>query len=265
MPRFYERTELTSFRASIKEICPPWLQGEQGYRVMYSLAFQLDIVAEWLRIGILQRMPGQAQTSALPFIGLDRQISRGRAESDEAYIQRLRGAFQTWKFAGNAPTLIKQIRASLAPQTRRVRYVVNGVEADGTTRFADWWTVESDGTLSYHRAEPNNWNWDDTWDQIRFWVILYGTSLTPWYWGDGHLWGGGQSWGFQETSFEYQDILSLQDKWKCAGSHSWEDGGLIITNDDALFDPTGSGAGYPNGTWDDPSNRVAGALYLGGI
>lgn len=257
----------TNFRAAIKEIGPPWLQGYYGYRLLYSMGIQLDAISEYLRMGVLQRMPGQAQSAALPFIGLDKRLRRGRAESDASYVVRLRNAFQTWKFAGNAPTLIKQLLVALSPETYRVRYVVNGITA-GTppARFADWWTIESgDDEPTYHRQSVNNWNWDDTWDQIRFWVILYGTSFTPWYWGDGHTWGGGQSWGFEEDGALFKDMLGQTLVWKCAGSHAWRDGGIIVTTDDTLFDPTGSGANYPDGTWGDFTNRAAGALYLGGI
>lgn len=259
----------TNFRASIKGLGPPWLQADSGYRWLYGAAIQIDAISEYLRMGVLQRMPGQAQSAALPYIGLDRRLRRGRLETDAAYAIRLRQAFGTWKFAGNAPTLIKQLLVALAPETYRVRYVVNGINpgsAPLNTRFADWWTFETGDTEpTYHRQEANNWNWDGTWDQIRFWVIIYGTSFTPWYWGDGHTWGGGQSWGFQEDGALFKDMLGQTQAWKCAGSHAWQDGGIIVTSDDTMFSPTGSGAGYPDGTWEEYANRAAGALYLGGI
>lgn len=266
------------FRGSVQEISPPWLQGDQGYRFTYStIGIPLDAQAEYARLGTLQRFPGKAQSAALPFIGADRKIIRGFRESDDAYVPRLRRAFQTWKFAGNAPTLLTELAAYFSPTPPVMRYVVNGVDHNGVA-FADWWTLIS-GTLSHYRKTPSNWNWDGQTGQIRFWIIIYrNEGFTPWFWDDGHFWDQpGLSWDFEENfteNFAY-DAHNLVAQWKAAGSHAGPfpslDGGIIVTGDMSLFDPTGSGAGYPNGTWDNYFNRagVSGpaptTFYLDGI
>jgi hypothetical protein len=262
-------TPTAPFREGVQAISPPWLQGTNGYKFTYSaIGIVFDALAEYLRLGTLQRFPGQAQSSALPFIGRDRKILRGFRESDVAYVPRLRAAFQTWKFAGNAQTLLRELAAYFSPNPPVIRYVVNGQFPDGTT-FTDWWTIQ-DGEISHFRNSPWNWNWDNQLGQIRFWVIIYrNEGFTPWFWGDGHFWGGGQSWGFEENftqNFAY-DARNFIRQWKAAGSHCLALGGIIVTGDASLFDPTGFGAGYPNGTWNVYANRagIPSTFYLDGI
>lgn len=269
-----EVAPVTYFRAGVQALSPPFLAGPEGYSFTYSvIGVPLDAIAEYTRLGVLQRFPGVAQSSALPFIGNDRKIIRGFRESDDAYIPRLRGAFNTWKFAGNAQTLLSELAAYFSPSAPSMRYIVNGIDHNGA-RFADWWTL-SDGQLTYYRnqnasAWGNNWNWDNQDGQIRFWVIIYrNEGFTPWFWGDGHFWGGGQSWGYEENftaNFAY-DARNLIRQWKAAGSHCLSLGGVIVTGDTSLFNPTGSGAGYPNGTWGTYANRagIPTTFYLDGV
>lgn len=259
------------FRSGVQALSPPFLANTWGYRFTYSaIGVVLDALAEYLRLGVLQRFPGKCQSEALPFIGADRKILRGFRESDGAYIPRLRHAHQTWRFAGNAQTLLTELAAYFSPTPPVIRYVVNGVDENGT-QFADWWTL-IDGTLSHHRQNPSNWNWDGQTGQIRFWIIIYrNEGFTPWFWGDGHFWGGGQSWGFEEEfteNFAY-DAHNLIAQWKAAGSHCWQLGGIIVTGDMTLFDPTGfvPAQGHPNGTWDTYANRagIPTTFYLDGV
>ncbi len=122
----------TTLRDSVKVVCPPWLQGYWGYRLMYSLAIQLDGVAESLRQGLLARMPGYGTAEALPYIGNDRQIARGFQETDDSYIARLQTAFDTWKIAGSARSILIQLAGYVTPSLPLMRYVVNGVDEIGT-------------------------------------------------------------------------------------------------------------------------------------
>ena len=132
---------ITNFRASIKEISPPWLQADQGYRWLYNFGLQLDIVSEYLRMGAIQRFPSYCQSAALRHIGADRQIGRGFRESDGAYSPRLRGARTTWRLAGNARTLLKQVAAYFSPNAPKLRIVTPGRQRDNT-EFTDWWTLD---------------------------------------------------------------------------------------------------------------------------
>lgn len=262
------------FRGSVLKLGPPWLLDAVGARLLYgTIGILYDCLAEYLRIGKLQGFPGMAQSSALKFLGRDRKIIRGFRETDDGYADRLVGAFPTWKFAGNAPTLLRQLAAYFAPSPPVIRYVVNGVNANGIA-FSDWWTIDN-GNLTHQRATPSNWDWDGQTGQIRFWLILYrNEGFTPWYWDDGHVWDGGQSWDYEENfteNFGY-DARNVVRQWKAAGSHAGTypnvDAGIIITPaGSGLFDPSGSGAGYPDGTWDDWQNRAGfpTTVYIDGI
>lgn len=270
MPVTFELTpEGTFFRATVRTLSPPYLAGDIGYRFTYStIGIVYDALAEYLRIGKLQQFPDTCQSSAFRYIGADRNMLRGFRETDAAYAPRLRGFRATWRLAGNAPTLLRQLAAYFSPNAPVIRYVVNGTDANGV-RFADWWTLSS-GVLSFHRQSPSNWDWDGQTDQIRFWIIIYrNEGFTPWFWGDGHMWGGGQSWGYEEEFTENfaVDARAFVNKYKAAGSHAWQLGGLIVTGDSSLFVPSGSGAGYPDGTWTTYANRtgIPTTFYLDGI
>jgi hypothetical protein len=261
MPSFEVVQQGSFFRALVRTLSPPYLAGDTGYRWTYSaIGIPLDMMGEYLRLGVLQGFPDYARSDALRFIGTDRKMLRGFREDDLAYAPRLRTARQTWKLAGNAPTLLRELAAYFSPSPPVIRYVVNGYTDSGAglAQFADWWTY-ANGTLSYHRQSPSNWDWDGTTDQIRFWIIIYrNEGFTPWFWGDGHAWGGGQSWGYEEEFTENfaSDARKFISQWKAAGSHCWHFGGIIVTGDASLFDPTGSGAGFPDGTWGNYFNRV---------
>ena len=270
MPTFEEKPAVGYFREAAMETCPPWLQGDQGSRFMYSLGIQLDGIAEQFRLGVIQRFPGVCSAEALQHIGADRVLRRGAAEPESGYRDRNRKAFKSWKKAGSPLAVLEQLGAYFAPTPPVLRYVVNGLD-ENDNRIADWWTLEN-GVYSYVRANPSNWDWDGTYPPGRFWIIVYGQVLTPWYWGDGHVWGGGQSWGFEEDGSLIQDVRSLIATWKAAGSHAGTflnglDAGILFTNDAALFDPTASpgSPGMPDGTWADPLNRDPNAFYLSGV
>jgi len=274
------KPEFQPFRSSVKKWAPPWLTGKWGYRTLYTGGLMVDAIAEWLRIGIIQRMPKSCGSEAVPHIGRDRRITRGRAETEAQYRERLRLALPTWQLAGNAPTLLKQLYAYLTPTAYRIRYVTSGSDASNN-HFADYWTIEGNEALSYTRVSPNNWNWDNQWNQVRFWLVIYGPVFTPWRWGlpsagSGLEYNQGQSWGFLEDGSVLQDILSLVNQWKCAGSHATADGGLIVTTNDTFLAPTNSPSDphMPDGTWGDlvSGHRPDGnngrddlALFLGGI
>lgn len=270
MTQFTAPPRSTKFRASIKRVSPPWLQGPSGYRVMYTLGFQIDFLAEWLRHGIIARMPHHTPTDGLPAIGSDRKMLRGFREGDAGYADRLAGAFPTWRLAGNARTVLSQMAAYFAPDPPKMRIVTPGLMPDGVTTFADWWTLEN-GTFSFHRQSPSNWDWDSiagVEHRGRFWLIIYrNEGFTPWYWGDGHYWGGGQSWGYEESFTENfgADARRFIFQWKAAGSHAWRSGGIIVTGDQSLWDPSGTGPTYPSGGWAQPSMRYVGPFYLDGV
>jgi len=261
--------ETTTFRESVKTICPSWLQGFWGYRFMYNCATHIDAVSEALKQGVLARMPGYGTREALPFIGHDRQILRGFQETDAAYIARLQQAIPTWKVAGNPYAIIGQLAGYVSPFVPTIRYVVNGQDDQGDG-FSDWITLQA-GSTTYTRAQPRDWDWfgSDPGD-FHFWIILYilnapATGLIlPKNWGT-WTWGDGSSWGSTATQALVGDIRSIVSKWKASGSDCTNI--IVVHNDPSnIWVPGGGGtAPFPAGNWYDFRQRWNGALYWDGV
>lgn len=284
-PEFNVVEQGTPFRASAQEFSPPWLRGYVGSRYVYSGAIMWDTLAEFVRIGVIQRYPSLAQSSALAPLGRDRKIFRGLSETDEHYAERLRVFKRTWKLAGNAPTMLRQLWELMTPNATRIRYVVNGYDgAPGAgTQFADWWTIDGSG-LTFQRVSPSNWNWDGQFGKnVRFWVIVYRDDLTPAKWGvPPYPWAEpGLFWGGEPGSSRdwVIDTFNIVQTFKAAGSHMgpWPgfNGGLIVADPtftgapwgpSGPFDPaTVPGYPMPNGTFQDYGSRSPGAVYVSGL
>lgn len=280
-----------NFRGGTLSLSPPWLGGEWGERLMYAQGIQLDALGEYLRMGILQRFPELCQPEMLFALGRDKKIFRGLSESDENYARRLVQFKRTWKLAGNAPTLLRQLWELQRPNAVRMRYVVNGYDADPATtgnQFADWWTCEGDANgdpvLTYERVSPSNWNWDGAAGyNIRFWLIIYRTDFQPAMWGvppydwaePGLLWGADpdsdKSWII--------DTFNIVQAFKAAGSHMGPypgyNGGLIVADPDFVTAPWSAAGpfapsyapGYPmpDGTFATYGARPPGAIYVSGL
>jgi hypothetical protein len=259
--------------------------GYSGARYMMCQSLMWDALAEFTRIGVIQRYPTVAQPDALGPLGVDRKIWRGLAETDAHYAERLRQFKRTWKFAGNAPTLLRQLWEYMTPNAERIRYVVNGYDgAPGAgTQFSDWWTIDADG-LTFSREAVTNWDWDGVYTKnVRFWLIVYRTDLNPAVWGvPPYAWGeSGLFWGGAPGSNRdwIIDVYNIVSAFKAAGSHMGTfpvfDGGLIVADPTFVTAPWGADGpfppdaapGYPmpDGTFDDPSNRPPGAVYIGGL
>lgn len=288
-PQYTETPTKTYRDIQVDDTIIPWMRGDVGARLLFAAGIQLDGLAEQFRLAQLQRYPEYCLPEALPHIGRDRVIFRGLSETDASYAARLTQARATWKLAGNAPTLLRQLWALLTPgTTTRIRYVANGYDgaAGAGTQFADWWTIDGDG-LTHLRVPATNWDWDGGTlgygKQARFWIIIYRTDLevpiwdvpppatwdTPgWYWDTGD---SPRDWLI--------DTYNVVRTFRAAGSSlgPWGNtgGGLIVADPTATGSPWGAGGpfdptlapGYPmpDGTFADPSNRPPGAVYLSGV
>jgi hypothetical protein len=289
-PRYEAPPPAAPIRAAAQVASPPWLLGQNGARYVYSQAIQLDAMAEKLRYGELQRFPQYCQPEALNPLGQDKRIFRGLSESDESYASRLQQFKPTWRLAGNAPTLLRQLWSLLSPDATRIRYVVNGytgTPASSLNQFADWWTIDDTG-LAYERVSPSNWNWDGLsigfGMQIRFWLIVYRPDLSVPVWGEPppSTWGeSGYYWGLGNSPSNWiADFRNVVSTFRAAGSAlgPWQGygGGLIVANPNETGSPWGAGGpfdpalppGYPmpDGDFNDPTNRpTVGAVYLSGM
>ncbi len=284
-PVFTQPENGSPFRAGAQAFSPPWLLGLNGSRYVYSNAIQWDTLAEYTRLGTIQRFPTVAQPDALAPLGRDRKIWRGLSETDGHYAVRLRQFKRTWKFAGNAPTLLRQLFELMTPDAVRIRYVVNGYEGSASSgnQFADWWTIDASG-LTFERVAPSNWNWDGQFGKnIRFWLIVYRTDLTPAVWGvPPYQWGADDLyWAASPGSNRNWviDTFNIVSAFKAAGSHMGPypvfGGGLIVADPTFVTSPWGADGpfapsyapGYPmpSGAFATPSSRPPGAIYMSGL
>lgn len=265
----------TTFRDSIGRLGPPWTQDEFGSRYKYMFGIILDAITDALRDGVRAGFPGVGTPEALPYSGADRKIIRGFSESDDSYAARQSRAWKDWKHAGSAQAVEGQLEALVTPATPRIRIVWSTVDvALGTGQLITTWvTLNPDGSTDVLQRQPGNWNWDGLHNPqwSRFWVIVYPgvfaeSSQT---WDDGSLWDDGHLWDIGGvTPDQINTMRRIIQTWKRAASQCGATtfgGGLIAAFSGGIFDPTGSGAGYPDGTWGNPSNRNTGAAYLNGF
>lgn len=217
--------------------------------------------------------------SVLPQHALDRGIRRYNNESELSWRTRLSKWNQIWQSAGTAWGILRQLRILLLPYGRpRLRHITTS----GDGAMSQWYTLEpGDGTIDYfetnprdrpldpefsrHLAKPGNWLWDagaTSGEYSRFWILIYTSDLTTptaqTDWDGSGTWDSGTDfWDGYLTSDTIQDVVDLCTEWKFAGSQLQ---GVFLVHDDALFDPTGSGANYPDGTWDNLIDPTTGAF-----
>lgn len=256
---------MTTFRTSIERISPPWLKKYLGYapRFMYTPALIIDGLLDGLTQGLKAKMPGIGTPTAFTYIGRDRGIVRGPSESEAGYAARAVAWLDTWRIAGSPFAIMDALAGYISPDTMVMRVVDN---------TGNWYTRAADGTRSFYRASPNNWDWDsEPTKWFRYWVIMYpdGVWEQPKAWGDPDLWTTGlwgepgEVWGVEGLSgANITDMRKLIRKWGPAGPYCVN---LILAFDNAMFDPTSApGAPMPSGNWDDPSNRDTDASYFEG-
>lgn len=237
-------------------LAPRWLTSDDGEKVLFSVGTIMDALEERVLLGLLARFPSYAPPDALTRIGRDRRIIRGINEPAATYAARLLPWLDDHRVRGNPWALMRQLRGYCGVAMR-----IRTVDKRG-----NWYTHDTDGTLSY-RLNQGNWNWADEPSTAfsRFWVILY-PSASLWTasppWGDPALWDGawgtpGYTWGTTATPDQIKSIRSIIREWKPAGTRCVK---IIVAFDEASFDPTSSlgDPGMPDGLWAKPYKVVDG-------
>lgn len=246
----------------------PWA-GSNGQAFREVIAGELDatlIAAEQVADA---RNVMKCDPTVLPAHEADRRIRRYTTESELSWRRRLAAWLAIWRSAGGAYCILRQLRIFLAARGRPMIRFVTTTGSGGRTQ---WFTLApGDGIRDYfaedgldpefteYQATPANWDWDGNLSQwSRFWILIYTSGLTDVvasteYDGTGEWDGGADHWDGSLTSDEITGMVELCTEWKAAGSRLQ---GLFLVHDDTIFDPTGSGAGYPDGTWDLWTNRL---------
>lgn len=104
-----------TLRDMIRRVSPPWLQGANGYRLMYSFGFVMDAILDSGYAAIRLKLPGLYDYSTLGLIGQERKLRRGLVETDQGYALRLRTWWDAARYRGSPYGLIRQLEAYLDP------------------------------------------------------------------------------------------------------------------------------------------------------
>lgn len=226
----------------------PWTLARNLYRVLYACAIQFDALIDWCVMGIKCRFPELALPSALPVLGRERGIRRGFSETVTSYARRLTLWLLSILIKGSPYALMDQLAGYLIGHEVTIRVVNNA----GT-----WYTRAPDGTRSWLRVTPTNWDWDaepanGRWS--RYWVLIY-LPATLWV-AKGKMGstGGkvgarrGMAVGLTCTTEQGQTLRAIVGEWNPPHARcEW----ICLQLDAAAWDPTElpGGAGMPDGTW----------------
>lgn len=213
-------TTLLTFRDAIRRVSPPWLQRGLAEKILYAFGVHADGFADALVAGAKQRFPGLYTFEALPVIGRERRIPRGRSESDASYASRLAGFLASHRLRGGPYALLQQLFLYWAPAnfpidlvyyTGSPRYamdVAGAVVRDLVTwapdtnaaKWARWWlfyytdqwaltppTMLEEQEL---KLIPRQWNAAHPLGTI----VLFATGAELWDWPPGHVWDESGVW-----------------------------------------------------------------------
>ena len=159
------------------QVAPPWLQNPVGASYLQTMGTGLDTIRYRSAQASLLHMPGQGDSSADYYIGLDRLLMQGQGETSAAFEARCTAAFDSWQRAGNDWSVIAQTMATLQPYLPAIRTVSDTVR---------WSWYNENGFAAQtppleFLASVSNWNWDNedpsqhplsptAW--WRFWLIV---------------------------------------------------------------------------------------------
>lgn len=249
----------------------PW-QGGDGQTFREVIAGELDatiIAAEQVADA---RNVLKCDPSILPYHAQDRMMPRFSTVDESVWRIMLSKFRQIHATAGHPWCLLRLLRIFLR---RFGRPMLRYVSTAGDGSFSQWHTLApGDGLNDYfelgridpefstHTETPANWLWDANasaghWS--RFWIFIYTSGL------DGMIvqseyddavseWDSGVDyWDGYIDATEIAEMVTMINTFKASNSQL---NGLILVHDNAIFDPTGSGAGFPGGDWDSILNRI---------
>lgn len=233
---------MPSFRESLLAISVPWMATHWSSRYQYVSNLALDILSQRTTEGVEARFPGLGTTTALPYIGTDRNIDRGPTELETSYIDRLIKWLDSWRIAGHPYAVLSQVSSYFLPALIKITSVSN---------HGRWHFLEN-GSLSYFKSGPigalGNWNWDNQPNKWwRAWDILDGVFEQDGTWDDPGTWDDGGTWDTTATPQDVAAIRRLISKWKSKGVVVFP----IINFDPGYFQHLNArnGAGLPDGAW----------------
>lgn len=227
---------MKTFRDTLRDICPPWLQHGVAERYLYAIGVQLDVIADSMIAALEMRFPNDYSEQSLPYIGRDRRIRRGRTETAAVYSSRLTRWLRDHKRRGGPYAMLAQLYAHYAPSAFPIELIY---------RNGRRYKMATDGTVSH---DQSGWIFDsvapEKWAR---WVLVYRwpTNLPdPGAWdSSGETWNDPSStWDYNLPPEEIDDLRLIPREWNAA--HCF---GRIL-----LFGPNTELWDYPaDHTWDE--------------
>lgn len=172
-------------RDAVKSYSPPWLSEGDAEKYLYTFGLASDALLEKMDQAMRAHMPGQAlDASAIPYQAEDRLLVQGPAETNDAFIARMKRFLDAWRYAGQRATILEQLKAYLTGlqpgviATDPLMTIVGGRYFGGFGDVTTWDVVDAgdavDARPSRRVVTPANWNWDDnTGAPWRAWLILF--------------------------------------------------------------------------------------------
>jgi hypothetical protein len=211
-----------TFRDSLRQWSPPWLQRGHAEKIGYSMGVQVDAFGDALVAGVKLRFPGYYTMDALSLttLGRERRIPRGRTESDASYAARLATFFDAHRYRGGPSSLLEQWwlywrpdmpatelvyangpRYTVDPATGAItRDVIAWYPGPDPAMWARWWMFLSTdrwasapptaSEVAELRRIPRQWNAAHTLGSI----VIMSPGAELWNWPLGRRWNGPGVW-----------------------------------------------------------------------
>jgi len=208
-------TTTPTYRDAVQRYWPWGERYATVRKILYSSIAQLDVLGNNLISGLKLRFPGNF-ADALPLLGRERRIRRGRTESAASYTARLRRWLTDHARRGNPYALLEQLYAVLP-----VKFPVDLVYRSGRRFRMDATGAITTDVLDVVLTEQ--------WGR---WVLYYYTDdyLTP-------------------TTTELEDLTMIPKEWNAAHCS----GRIVILPTGAeLWDYPDGHTWDESGTWDTP-------------
>lgn len=182
------------YETYIFEQAPGWLQGRYGEKLITTIGFMEDVLADAAREAVKARFISTTQDDALKYHASERGLERMPNETLATWRSRLDGAHAAWAKAGTKNGIL---------------YALGNVGlTDGMGGFAN-------AEISIYTY----WDWPsgDPEEWARFWVMIdhphpFGPAAE---WGGTMVWGQ-FTWGIDADPAVIQLLKRLVRQWKAA-------------------------------------------------
>lgn len=208
----------TSFKDYMVDLAPPWLRTAHGEAWIRAVADIKDWLLQRTKEAVKARFAALSPNDALLQLGAERGLPKAPAESFDTYRERIRGAWDTWPWAGTAKGVLfalrdagypgiymriaKDILYSLSGDDLVLDKLTSGTPPDYWASFQLFWPASafpaawsgtpplvSSDEAKFILALVNKWRAS----HARFDRITFEGTGALWggfSWGDGTVWGG---------------------------------------------------------------------------